>query len=164
MRKGQKMTPEAKANWLAAVRKTNNKPGSKMPASGMEADGGAGDHAPRAAFIPETRPQPTPEQIQAAHQANMTALELCKPHLAKAIGRWVRNLDSDSDQAANVAADKIVERVEGKAVERVINVPPPVPVPIDLSQLTEAQLDALQEVLLMTERPEQKKIEGKETE
>jgi hypothetical protein len=71
------------------------------------------------------------------------------------VDAWVRVMEDPSAPAmARVtAADKMVERAEGKPVQRVINTTVRPPLPLDLDKLTPLQLEVLEDLLLMMRAP-----------
>jgi hypothetical protein len=101
---------------------------------------------------------------QAGRPAARSAAEAARPHAVEMVEVW-RGIAMDDDappQARVIAADKLVERAEGKAVQPIVTAQAREPLSVDLDDLTPDQIEALDTVLLMLVRQGPRpQIEGK---
>ena len=129
-------------------RRAQENPGQGGPAAG-EGYGGPARGSWRK-FTPETIP--TGEAMSAGHAAAKTAREEARKHAVRAVGIWVDVMDNTEapPMARIVAADKIVERAEGKP-EQLTTHRIAAPAPFDPEQLPDESREALRHILLLTQ-------------
>jgi hypothetical protein len=125
------------------------------PASGIPAGGdgwGGAAHGARA-FSADYDPPGAAKAL--GHARAQTAAELSRAIVHKGVEAWERVLDDPKapHMALVAAGQALVERAEGKPVQRVINTVVRAPLPLDLDKLTPLQLEVLEELLLMMRAP-----------
>jgi hypothetical protein len=100
--------------------------------------------------------QPAPSAVSAGLAASRTAREAARPHVERMVEIWraIAEDDSAPPMARIVAADKLVDRAEGKAVVRVDDARPQV---LDLSGMTDEEIDSATELLQRMVRPSERR-------
>jgi hypothetical protein len=100
----------------------------------------------KALTMPEVR------QLEAAGRVEAkTAAEAARPHAVAMVEVW-KDIALDPGQNAQarvIAADKLVERAEGKPVQPTISLVQREPMPFDTAMLTPQQVEVLDEVILI---------------
>lgn len=125
----------------------------KGPASGIPAGGpGWGGPARGVGNVWTPDNQPPQALIQAGRAEAKTAHEEAKRHAVDAVKVWVEIMRDPQalPQARVIAADKLVERAEGRAVQSVqIGGRIHVAAPVNPEDLTDAQREVLEDILLL---------------
>ena len=94
--------------------------------------------------------QPSGAAMSAGHAAAKTAAEAARNHAVDAVEVW-RSVMSNPEappQARVIAADKMVERAEGKPVQPVVSMDVELAAPIDLSMLDEDEREVMENLLI----------------
>ena len=95
-----------------------------------------------------------PEEYRALERQGMvdakTAAEEARKHATRAVGVWAEVMDDvDAPAAARViAADKMVERAEGKPVQPIVTAQAREPIPFDMGLLSPDEQEVFDKVLL----------------
>lgn len=88
--------------------------------------------------------------MSAGHTAARTAAEAARKHAVRAVGVW-REVMDDPDappQARVIAADKMVERAEGRPVQPVVSLDAGLGAPIDLDALDDDEREVMERAIL----------------
>ena len=94
--------------------------------------------------------QPSGAAMSAGHAVARTAAEAARHHAVDAVEVW-RSVMSDPaapPQARVIAADKMVERAEGRPVQPVISLDAELGAPIDLDDLDEDEREVMENLLI----------------
>lgn len=121
----------------------------KGPASGIPAKGpgwGGPAHGARA-FGASYQPAGAAKSL--GQLRARTAAELARDHVGRAVEVWRAVLDDDEapPQARVIAADKMIERAEGKAVQPVVNMDAELAAPIDLDELDDDEREIAERMI-----------------
>ena len=138
---------------IAPTKKRRIKPSHPLykPASGIPASGaGYGGEASGYVYKPFTGAT-DPALVAAGRERAKTAAEMAREHVGKAVAVWERVMaDEDAPPMARVtAADKMVERAEGKPVQPVVTATSRPLAPLDPDRLNAEQKRVLMELLNM---------------